>query len=78
MFNFTQNGCGDNNNCGNNNNCGGGCNCTWIILIMLFILFCGCGKGGDKRLNFCINPCSLAPILALAFCCGGIGITHGC
>ncbi len=56
----------------------GKCNCTWMILLILFIVFCGCGKCGDKQFTLCINPCSLAPILALAFCCGGIGISKGC
>lgn len=56
----------------------GGCNSTWMILLLLFICFCGCGKGDGKQFSLCINPCSLAPILALAFCCGGIGISKGC
>ncbi|MEG1711064.1 MAG: chorion class high-cysteine HCB protein 13 [Clostridia bacterium] len=68
MFNF--------GNCGGTNEHGSG-NCTWVILIMLFICFCGCGKC-DKRWSLNINPCTLAPILALAWCCGGIGISKTC
>ncbi|MDD4290975.1 MAG: hypothetical protein PHX51_01855 [Clostridia bacterium] len=61
----------------NSNHEGGKCNCTWIILILLFICFCGCGCGKNKNWKFCVNPCTLAPILALAFLCGGIHIDNG-
>ena len=66
MFNF-----------GTNDNTGGW-HCTLVIILLLFIFFCGCGNGNCKQFSFSINPCSLAPILALAFCCGGIGIGKSC
>lgn len=48
--------------------------CTWLILVLLFI--CCCCKGGNKCFNLRINLCTLIPILALAFCCGGIGMNR--
>ena len=34
-----------------NNNCFGGNNCLWIIILL--ILFCGCGNNG----GMCATPC---------------------
>ena len=39
-----------------NNNCFGGNNCLWIIILL--ILFCGCGNmGGMTANNGCSNNC---------------------
>ena len=39
-----------------NNNCFGGNNCLWIIILL--ILFCGCGNmGGMTTNNGCGNTC---------------------
>ena len=43
-----------------NNNCFGGNNCLWIIILL--ILFCGCGNqggicGGMNTNNGCGNSC---------------------
>ena len=39
-----------------NNNCFGGNNCLWIIILL--ILFCGCGNmGGMTAGNGCGNNC---------------------
>ncbi len=48
-----------------NNNCFGGNNCLWIILLL--ILFCGCGSNGGicGGNNNCGNNC-------------GCGCDHGC
>jgi hypothetical protein len=41
-----------------NNNCFGGNNCLWIIILL--ILFCGCGNmgGGTYQNTGCGNGCS--------------------
>jgi len=39
------------------NNCGGGNSCLWIILILI-ILFCGCGNNGFGGCGGCNNGCN--------------------
>ena len=38
-----------------NNNCFGGNNCLWIIILL--ILFCGCGNNGGNLCNHYNNNC---------------------
>ena len=48
-----------------NNNCFGGNNCLWIIILL--ILFCGCGNNGG-----CAMPASNGG------CGNGCGCNHDC
>ncbi len=55
-------------NCGNVGNCGGNNDCCSLIFLLLLLQNCGCGFGGFKGGEICIDCGTLLFLLLLSNC----------